>query len=45
MVVDAVLSKPVSGLFSLFNREKTGKNCQNGPIWPVLGDFFPDSLH
>ena len=30
--------------FSLFNREKTGKNCNSGSNWHDLGDFCPDSL-
>jgi hypothetical protein len=36
-----------TGLSPVFpdNREKTGKNRQNGPIWPELGDLCSDSLH
>ncbi|XHY17885.1 hypothetical protein SuNHUV7_26860 (plasmid) [Pseudoseohaeicola sp. NH-UV-7] len=43
MVVDAVLTEPVSGLFSLFYREITGKICKFGLIWFVFDDFHPDS--
>ena len=43
MAVHAVSSEPVSGAFSLFNREKTGKNCNSGSFWRCLGDSRPDS--
>ena len=43
MVVDAVLSEPVSGWFSLFYRERTGKNCENNPVVAHLGEFRPES--
>ena len=35
MVVETVVHEPVSGLFSLFNRENTGKKCD-------FGGFFMD---